>query len=326
MSDVLFVCVGADAAQADALADVFQQAAFSVSDEKVSADSIARARVCVIVWSSSSMESLRFNTAMAEAIGANKAVIACVDTPDDIALAAPAFDISAWTGEADDTALDNLFDAVDRMAPQVVTPDEVAAEAEPALVRLIAETSTPQTADAKRARTRQRTPHADFDPLRLSPQRRHLRLVHGVLAVLLIGGFAFTNLAPARSAEPAYPVAQMSDETVSLIPGAQNFTMDELMSDRPLPPMPALPEGIGPVSLASLASFEVTPAQPIRPRRARVYLAAAEAPPVSAASESDNIETAVAYLASAPSVEAALTGVVLASGSEADKPDVKPNV
>lgn len=329
MADVLLVCVGADAAKAEALAGVFEDAGFSISDDNVSAENIARNHVCLIVWSRMAMESPAFNSAMAEAIGAEKAVIACVSGPDDIALAAPTFDISAWTGDPDDPALDALFNAVDHLVPlEALEHDdiEVVPEPEP-VVRLVAEATEPEPEaekDAKPARKKKkRKAHSDYDPMRLGRDRPHLRLVHGVLAVLLISGFAFANLAPARSAEPtAHAVAQIPDETVSLIPGAQNFTMDELLSDRPLAPMPALAEGIGPVELASLASYDVTPVQPLRPRRARTHLAAAEAP---VAGEETKIEAAAAYVAAAPSVEATLTPVAFTPVAEAAKDD-KPHV
>jgi len=97
-------------------------------------------------------------------------------------------------------------------------------------------------------------------------------------------------------------------------------------SAHPLPPAPALDAGIGSVALASVESFDITPVQPIRPRRARTYLAATEAPPASAPSESDNIQTAATYVASAPNAEATLTSVVFSPAAEADKPQVKPHV
>lgn len=328
MADVLFVCVGADAARAEALADVFENAGFSISDDNVSAESMARNHVCLIVWSRVAMESPAFNRAMADAISADKAIIACVSGPDDITLAAPTFDISAWAGDPDDAALDELFDAVDRMAPRIETPEAAFEPAPEPVVRLVAKAPAESEAETKpkpARKKKKRKAHSDFDPMRLNQDKPHLRLVHGVLAVLLIGGFAFASLAPARSAEPsALAVAQIPDETISLIPGAQNFTMDDLLSDRPLPPMPALAQGIGPVALASIESYDVAPMQPIRPRRVRTYLAAAEAPPASAASESAKIEAVAVQVAIAPSAEATLTPAAFTPATEDAK--AKPHV
>ena len=335
MSDVLLVCVGADAATAEALAEVCETAGFSISEDAVSAESVARNHVCLIVWSRVAMDSPAFNSAMAEAISAQKAVIACVSAPDDIALTAPTFDISTWSRDPDDAVLDDLFDAVDRMSPASEPAETVGLASEPEpVVRLVSETPAPVVADRANAKTkpacrkrREARAEPEFDPMRIGRDKPYLRLVHGVLAVLLMSGFAFANLAPARSAEPTgQAVAQIPDETASLIPGAQNFTMDELLSDRPLPPMPELAEGIGPVALASLDSYDVAPVQPLRPRRARVHLAAAEAAPTSIASESDKIEAAATYVVAAPSAAVTLTPAAFMAAPEGDKPDGKPHV
>jgi hypothetical protein len=120
MADILFVCVRKDLAQADALADLFQAAGFSIGDLPESEAELRAAGAGLLVWSEGASQSPPFNQAAARVLAAGRAVFAILDgcqSPAELG-SAPLFDLSGWRGDADDSLLDPLFATIDKMAAE----------------------------------------------------------------------------------------------------------------------------------------------------------------------------------------------------------------
>ena len=120
MADILFVCVRKDLAQADALADMFQAAGFSIGDLPEREADLRGAGAALLVWSEAASQSPPFNQAAARVLAAGRAVFATLDgrqPPAELG-SAPLFDLSGWRGDADDSLLDPLFAAIDKMAAE----------------------------------------------------------------------------------------------------------------------------------------------------------------------------------------------------------------
>jgi hypothetical protein len=120
MADILFVCVRKDLARADALADVFQAAGFSIGDLPETEAELRAAGAGLLVWSEGASQSPPFNQAAARVLAAGRAVLATLDgcqAPAELG-SAPLFDLSGWRGDADDSLLDPLFAAIDKMAAE----------------------------------------------------------------------------------------------------------------------------------------------------------------------------------------------------------------
>src|SRR5690606_31886892 len=117
MADVLIVCVREDEPQAKALADMFEAAGFSIGGAPSSDGALRSSGAGVVVWSQASIRSRPFLDAAQRVINADKAVVASlIEPPPPSSIGdAPAFDLSHWSGDPNDPALDPLFFAVDRM-------------------------------------------------------------------------------------------------------------------------------------------------------------------------------------------------------------------
>ncbi|GAM98146.1 hypothetical protein U91I_01777 [alpha proteobacterium U9-1i] len=117
MADVLIVCVREDEPQAKALADMFEAAGFSIGGAPSSDGALRSSGAGVIVWSRSSIRSRPFLDAAQRVVNAGKGVVASlIEPPPPSSVGdAPTFDLSAWSGDAEDPSLDPLFFAVDRM-------------------------------------------------------------------------------------------------------------------------------------------------------------------------------------------------------------------
>lgn len=117
MADVLIVCVREDEPQAKALADMFEAAGFSIGGAPSSDAALRSSGAGVVVWSQASIRSRPFLDAAQRVINADKAVVASlIEPPPPSSIGdAPAFDLSHWSGDPNDPALDPLFFAVDRM-------------------------------------------------------------------------------------------------------------------------------------------------------------------------------------------------------------------
>jgi protein TonB len=117
MADVLIVCVREDEPQAKALAEMFEAAGFSIGGAPSSDAALRASGAGVIVWSQASIRSRPFLDAAQRVINADKAVVASlIEPPPPSSVGdAPAFDLSDWNGDPNDSNLDPLFFAVDRM-------------------------------------------------------------------------------------------------------------------------------------------------------------------------------------------------------------------
>lgn len=126
MPDVIVVCVSDDLPQAEALAEMFDVAGFSVSDDVFNDRSLARASAVVLVLSPAALRSEHFLNAAQRALDAGIAVIASLEHAARSSFgAAPVFDLSNWYGEPQSATLDRLFFSVDRMRTTVrVRPRE----------------------------------------------------------------------------------------------------------------------------------------------------------------------------------------------------------
>ncbi|MGE0830364.1 MAG: hypothetical protein AB7O04_13570 [Hyphomonadaceae bacterium] len=118
MADVLIVCVREDEPLAKAFDDMFERAGLHVGGAPGAVEDMRACGAALVVWSQASIRSRAFLDAAQRAVNAGKAVVACLISPPPPASInhAPAFDLSRWTGDPDDPALDPLFFAVDRMA------------------------------------------------------------------------------------------------------------------------------------------------------------------------------------------------------------------
>jgi protein TonB len=117
MADVLIVCVREDEPQAKALADMFEAAGFSIGGAPSNDAALRSSGAGVVVWSQASIRSRPFLDAAQRVINADKAVVASlIEPPPPSSIGdAPSFDLSRWSGDPNDPALDPLFFAVDRM-------------------------------------------------------------------------------------------------------------------------------------------------------------------------------------------------------------------
>lgn len=117
MADVHIVCVREDELKAKVLAEMFEAAGFSVGGAVTSDDAVRSIGAVVVVWSPGSVRSIPFLDAARRVISSGKAIVASLTEPPPPASIdnAPAFDLSGWSGDRDDPALDPLFFAVDRM-------------------------------------------------------------------------------------------------------------------------------------------------------------------------------------------------------------------
>lgn len=111
MAGVVFVFVREDASEAEALAEAFDAAGFSITGNNVGDNALA-----VVIWSRKALRSPAFRDAAERALRSGKAVVASLIAPPSrqTVFGAPVIDLSAWDGD-DDAALDPLFEAADQI-------------------------------------------------------------------------------------------------------------------------------------------------------------------------------------------------------------------
>lgn len=117
MADVLIVCVREDEPRAKALAEMFEAAGFSIGGAPSTDGALRSTGAGVVVWSQAAIRSRPFLDAAQRVINADKAVVASlIDPPPPSSVGnAATFDLSRWDGDPNDSSLDPLFFAVDRM-------------------------------------------------------------------------------------------------------------------------------------------------------------------------------------------------------------------
>jgi hypothetical protein len=264
MADVVFVFVREDAREAQALAEAFDAAGFSLADDNLH----DRDAVSILLWSRPALRARAFAAAAERALNGGRALIAALSAapPRENGFGAPVFDLANWDGE-DDLPLKPLFQAVENMrAPANVIrlPARPAYEdaefEEPGLpfeneseerARRAWEAPIPA---GMLARTGARAPRRDFAR---TGQRKSHALARAALAiglVALIGGGVVTAriLSPP---EPAFESARVSVAEAS----TQAFG-PELMPTEPPdaasfysggrePPSASFPQPLPPASL-----------------------------------------------------------------------------
>lgn len=130
MCDVLLAYVGADAAQADALAEALESLGFSVGDAHASDAEVGAAGARIVIWSQTAVRSRALIGAAERFIGAGETVIASLVDPGVSATEElPVFDLSAWDGRPDNPRLDPLLDVIRRM---LIVADRVHESVRPA--------------------------------------------------------------------------------------------------------------------------------------------------------------------------------------------------
>jgi hypothetical protein len=114
MADVVLVCVRQDIERAEALAEMFDDFGFSVSD--VSDDDALRwCGAGVVVWTEAAKASAELSAVVTRVMATGNGVLLnFTDTaaPEGAALC---FDMTEWNGDPDDASLDRMFYALDRM-------------------------------------------------------------------------------------------------------------------------------------------------------------------------------------------------------------------
>ncbi len=235
MAGVVFIFVREDASDAEALAEAFDAAGFSITGNNSDSDALA-----VVIWSRKALRSLAFCDAAERALSSGRAVVASLIAapPSDLS-GAPVVDLSAWDGE-DGVALDPLIEAageimrpgspnVIALPSQLVYEDAEFVELAPRRrLRLESQQAarsrrsweTPIPADvlhpvceAPREKLGAPSPRQDFRRLRArhGHPRAHAALAFAVVA-LLGGGVIALNAA--HGPAPRAPVAQAQIQAV----------------------------------------------------------------------------------------------------------------
>ena len=107
MTGVVFVFVREDASEVETLAEVFDEAGYSITGSD-------NADLCVVVWSRRALRSETFRAAAERAFRTGRAIVAALFAPparEDV-FAAPVIDLSQWDG-VETSALAPLFEAAD---------------------------------------------------------------------------------------------------------------------------------------------------------------------------------------------------------------------
>lgn len=269
MADVLMICVRQDVPRAEALAEMFDAAGFSVGDDVHDQAAFARCGAAVVVWSRIASHSQGFLSAVSRAMKAGKAVFAIGSgaLPPGDAPPARVFDLADWQGESDDAILDSLFFTIDRL---VMIARAEQAEAD------LAQGDTPKAAaswladlPAEREARGQSAVREIVLAAPRTPERRRVSLHRGgvlaALAVLaLIGGGALTTSLAMSTPHPAphahAPVAQAASQAAAPVEGSVNFSDVALSAAPAIAPVRLAPRhGLEPPSASSLTRAEQAP-------------------------------------------------------------------
>lgn len=120
MADVLLVCMSDDAAPAEALAQRLEAEGHRIDGVRSLADAWGDCAAGVVLWSPASVRSGAFLEVAHAFVSARKAVIVSIldgleDVPESVD-GAPFISLAKWDGDAEDPALDQVCDAVERLA------------------------------------------------------------------------------------------------------------------------------------------------------------------------------------------------------------------
>src|SRR5262249_47927907 len=117
------ICVGDDVVLAEALAEAFSAAGFSI-DEQGSDATLAHVSAGLLLWSKAAIRTPAFRSAAQAAIDSGKAVIAHVTGAalPPIVRASPVFDLSRWNGDPEAPVLDQIAQAVEQLVSAKPAP------------------------------------------------------------------------------------------------------------------------------------------------------------------------------------------------------------
>jgi len=247
MADVVMVCVREDVGRAEQLADMFDDFGFSVSCD-ASDDALARCGAGVVVWTDAATASPALKEAIARVMASGKGVavtFAGADAPPGAALA---FDLTGWSGDPEDPALDPMFFALDRMV--------VAARAARPVLRQLAEKAD--------ARGRVAAPAPAVPSSAPPPRMRTMAASLAVLGLVIAGavGLGRAPEAPAPAVVVSLPAAPDEAPRVALA-DARALDMTYDLAATPVEDATVGRRGFEPPSAAGAGRSGRTPA-PVR--------------------------------------------------------------
>lgn len=190
MTGVVFIFVREDASEAEALAEAFDSAGYSITRDD-------EAALAVVVWSRRALRSEAFRLSAEQALRSGRAVVAALFAPPSrpSVFDAPVVDLTAWDGVAE-LALQPLLDAAD----DIVHPIEASVIALPSRPVVYEDAEFIEAlpmlrpvADAPPPEPKMGTDKPRRDFRRIGARRPHKR-EHAALAFLMIailGGGAF---------------------------------------------------------------------------------------------------------------------------------------
>lgn len=259
MAGVVFVFVREDTSEVETLAEVFDEAGYSITGSD-SAD------ICVAVWSRRALRSEIFRAAADRALRTGRALVAALFAPParEAVFDAPVVDLSQWDG-VNPSALDPLFQAADDIlhpievsiialpsrpvcedaefteAPLMIASDASRNSARraweaPLPTKVLRAVCEAPPAEPKRGVA---NPRCDFR--RAGPRqqqgRAHAALAFGVIAIL--GGGAFVASVAANAASYLRHTAQAKTELsggVSLTSASNDaIGVEDVVPDAPVP-------------------------------------------------------------------------------------------
>lgn len=278
MSDVVMVYVREDIERAEKLAEMFDDFGFTVSCD-ASDDALARCGASIVVWTEAAAAAPALSDTVARAIGSGKAVALKLSSADAPPGAALAYDLTTWSGDPEDPALDAMFFALDRMV--------VAARAARPVLQQLSD-----QAEAKAAVKAEKPPVVP----RAAPTPRMRTMVASLAAigVVLAGSLALGRApeAPVPVAVVALPAAPDEAPRVTLTNAEVRGPSYDLTA-APVEDATVGRRGLEPPSAASVRRVERTPA-PIR----------AWEQPAAMPSERSAVEpVAAAFVSEAPSAQ-----------------------
>ncbi len=184
MADVIMLCVRHDIERAEALAEMFDDFGFSVSD-KSDEEGLRMCAAAAVVWSEAARGCAVFVEAAKRAMETRKAIVLNLSHAEAPEGARFSFDLTGWNGDPDDESLDHLFFTLDRMviAARQAKPDV----AEPA--KDVVPVAAPMPRRAVRA----------APPPALRMMATSLVVIGAVLALGIVIGGGRDNRAPSQT-------------------------------------------------------------------------------------------------------------------------------
>lgn len=273
MSDVVMVYGREDIERAEQLAEMFDDFGFSVSCD-VTDEALARGGAGIVVWTDAARASAAIAETVMRVMASGKGVVlnfANAPAPSDAALV---YDLSSWSGDPEDPALDAMFFALDR---KIVA----ARAARPVLLQLEEQAEAKALALTVKARVLPRAAP--------TPRVRTMAASLAVIGVVLAGALALGRApeAPAPVAVVTLPAAPDQAPRMRLADASARQASYDLTAP-PVEDATVGRRGFEPPSAASLRRAERTPS----PTRSWERAAPRSAPHVPASYEVEAPTTA----------------------------------